>query len=129
MSEHNSYGLYYSEPDYIGKIDFILVFLIIIYQLHIWWKIYVNFLFDFTADDFADGEDQLTLLPCAVCGEFYHDQVSLDKHVANDHEPFATRRPFNDKAVKFDIPNVQHAAIRSIPVPIDLILPTPPLPR
>ena len=28
MSEHNSYGLYYSEPDYIGKIDFILVFLI-----------------------------------------------------------------------------------------------------
>merc|ERR1712083_11318 len=95
MSEHNGYGFFYTEPDYM-------------------------------AIEFADDEDQLTLLPCTICNEFYHDQVSLDKHVANDHEPFATRRPFNDQAVKFDIPNIQHAAIRSIPIPIDLILPTPP---
>lgn len=89
----------------------------------------IKFISVFTAVEHAedeDREDQLTLLPCLICNEFYHDQISLDKHVANDHEPFATRRPFSDKTVKFDIPNIQHAAKRSVP---DLILnfipPTP----
>ena len=80
----------------------------------------------FTAVEHAEDEDQLTLLPCLICNEFYHDQISLDKHVANDHEPFATRRPFSDKTVKFDIPNIQHAAMKSIPdLILEFIPPTP----
>jgi hypothetical protein len=94
MSEHNSYGQYYDEPDY-------------------------------SAVEHAEDEDELTLLPCLICNEFYHDQISLDKHVANDHEPFATRRPFSDKTVKFDIPNIQHAAKRTIPDLILDFIPTP----
>ena len=86
----------------------------------------IKFISVFTAVEHAEDEDQLTLLPCLICNEFYHDQISLDKHVANDHEPFATRRPFSDTKVKFDIPNIQHAAMKSIPdLILEFIPPTP----
>ena len=75
----------------------------------------------FTAVECAEDIDELALLPCAICNEFYHDQISLDKHVANDHEPFATRRAFNKEDVTFDIPNIEHAAIAAVrSIPVDL---------
>ena len=64
---------------------------------------------DYVAVSHPEDTDELILLPCVICNDFYHDQVSLDKHIANDHEPFATRRPFNSKAVTFDIPNIEYA--------------------
>lgn len=84
LTQHGSYGFWYLEPDYV-------------------------------AISHPDGpEDSLTLLPCAVCNDLYHDQVSLDKHIANDHEPFATRRPFNRNKVTFEIDNIQFAAIEDL---------------
>ena len=45
LSEHNGYGLYYREPDYVAVSS-------------------------------PEDEDQLSLLPCTVCNDFYHDQVN-----------------------------------------------------
>ena len=83
IQKHQSYGLYYMEPDY-------------------------------TAVDLGDTLDELVLLPCALCNDFFHEQIDLDKHIANDHEPLATRRSFNDKAVTFEVENIEYCATRTI---------------
>jgi len=65
---------------------------------------------DYVAIAYPGHQDELEMLPCAVCNDFYHDQISLDKHIANDHEPFATRRPFNTRQVTFELENIEYAA-------------------
>lgn len=51
----------------------------------------------------ANGHEELVLLPCPVCHDCFHDQASLDRHVFADHEPFATRMPFNLEKVDFQM--------------------------
>ena len=65
---------------------------------------------DYVAIAYPGHPDELEMLPCPVCNDFYHDQISLDKHIANDHEPFATRRPFNTRQVTFELENIDYAA-------------------
>ena len=67
--------------------------------------------------------DELVLLPCPLCNDLYHEQIDLDKHVANDHEPLATRSlPFNKEDVNFEIENIEYCDLeewfRLHPLPI-----------
>ena len=101
MSEHNSYGLYYSEPDYLGKIwqllsdlkqnfflDVLLSWIIksawtnidCLFVVCFNWVSHLIFLI-FLGVECAEDIDVLALLPCTICNELYHDKISLDKHL------------------------------------------------